>query len=135
MISADQTVGTRNNTVWEISTSTYCIVSVRVLIILIFLTASISCSTSEGYHEKIFFNQPACGWNEGIPIGNGNLGGMIYRGVETDIFKINEKTFCSGGPRDLQDNVAIKYLPRLRKLLLEDKTKEAEARIDPIFMA
>ena len=97
MISVDQTVRMRHNTLEEISTSAGCIVGVRMVIILIFLTASISCSASEGYHEKIFFNQPASVWNEGIPIGNGNHKGMIYRGVETDTFKINEETFWSGG--------------------------------------
>ncbi|MCD6597283.1 MAG: glycoside hydrolase family 95 protein [Bacteroidales bacterium] len=84
-------------------------------------------NTSE---NGIWFNQPAKTWNEAIPIGNGTLGGMVYGGIETDTIKINEETLWSGGPRDLQNYEAIKYLPKIRQLLLDDKTKKAEKLIN-----
>ena len=38
------------------------------------------------------------------------------------------------GGRYLQNHEVIKYLPWTWKVLLEDKTKEAKALIDPIFL-
>ena len=35
---------------------------------------------------------------EGTPIGNGFIGGMVYGGVESDRILVNEKTVWSGGP-------------------------------------
>lgn len=91
----------------------------------------LSASCGNGQEKKnnsetgIWFNQPAQNWNEAIPIGNGSLGGMVYGGIKSDTIKINEETLWSGGPRDLQNHEAIKYLPKIRQLLLDGKTKKA----------
>ncbi|WP_299577986.1 glycoside hydrolase family 95 protein [uncultured Sunxiuqinia sp.] len=82
----------------------------------------------------IWFDSPAQNWNEAIPIGNGTLGGMVYGGVESDTIKINEETLWSGGPRDLQNYEAIKHLPKIRQLLNDDKTKEAERLINSTML-
>jgi len=105
----------------------------KELIIITFLTIlTTSCIAEKDELEEaeIWFNQPAANWNEAIPIGNGTLGGMVYGGIESDTIKINEETLWSGGPRDLQNYKAIKYLPKIRQLLLDKKNRKAEKLIN-----
>ena len=82
----------------------------------------------------MIFNSPAANWNDANPIGNGSIGGMVYGGIDSDTIKINEETLWTGGPRNLQNHTAIKYLPEIRKLLLEDKTIEAQDLIEKCML-
>ena len=106
------------------------------LVFLLLGFLSFNCSTDENIEKSngIWFNQPAKNWNEAIPIGNGTLGGMVYGGIESDTIKINEETLWSGGPRDLQNYEGIKHLPKIRQLLNDDKTKEAEGLINKTML-
>jgi len=75
-------------------------------------------------------DRPAKLWNEGTPIGNGQLGGMVYGGIKYEKIKTNDDTFWSGVPRNLQKPQAAQYIPIIRKLIFEDKTTEAQNLID-----
>lgn len=79
---------------------------------------------------RLFFDKPASGWYEAIPIGNGRLGGMVYGGWDKDTIRTNDDTFWSGEPRDLQRPGTYKFLPEIRQLLLDGKTEEAQTKID-----
>jgi alpha-L-fucosidase 2 len=52
---------------------------------------------------RLWYRQPAAGWNEALPIGNGRLGAMIFGGVAEDHLQLNENTLYSDEPgrRDL----------------------------------
>ena len=108
----------------------------QLVIIALIIIYTIACSTDKSKSTKtgIWFNQPAATWNEAIPIGNGTLGGMVYGGIESDTIKINEETLWSGGPRDLQNHKAIKYIPEIRQLLLNGKTRKAEKLINKTML-
>lgn len=79
---------------------------------------------------RLYFDRPAAGWHEAIPIGNGRLGGMVYGGTDTVCIRTNDDTFWSGEPRDLQQPGAYRHLPEIRRLLLEGKNREAQQSID-----
>lgn len=108
----------------------------QVIIITFLAILTISCITQKEKIQEtgIWFNQPASTWNEAIPIGNGTLGGMVYGGIQSDTIKINEETLWSGGPRDLQNYEGINYLPQIRQLLFDGKTKKAEKLIDETML-
>lgn len=93
-----------------------------------------SCSEkilAKNASSTIFYmDRPASSWFEAIPIGNGSLGGMVYGGVTQDTIRTNEDTFWSGEPRNVQRPGAYKALSEIRKLLLEDKTQEAQDLIN-----
>ena len=84
--------------------------------------------------QVVFLDHPAENWHQAFPIGNGSLGGMVYGGILSDTIKLNEETLWSGEPRDLQNYNAKKYLPRIRKLLLENKTDAGQALIDSVML-
>ena len=42
---------------------------------------------------KLWYSRPASGWSQGLPIGNGRLGAVIYGGVEEETWSITEVTY------------------------------------------
>ncbi|MEV6424665.1 glycoside hydrolase N-terminal domain-containing protein [Streptomyces sp. NPDC051662] len=47
---------------------------------------------------RLAWPQPAHEWNEATPVGNGRLGAMVFGGIETARFQINDSTLWSGTP-------------------------------------
>lgn len=45
---------------------------------------------------KLWYTCPASNWSQGLPIGNGRLGTMIYGGVEHETWSLTELTYWSG---------------------------------------
>lgn len=82
---------------------------------------------------RLCYKQPAKIWEEALPIGNGRLGAMIYGGVPLEEIQLNEDTLWGGSPHNNYREGASKYLPEVRKLVFEGKTKEAAAMIDKEF--
>lgn len=97
---------------------------------VLFLTLSLSIQSvhcqnrPSGY--KIWFSQPAADWNEALPVGNGNLGAMVFGGVANERLQLNEESVWTGQPRWDANPDALKTLPVVRKLIFEGKYKEAE---------
>ncbi len=73
----------------------------------------------------IYFNEPAPGFNEALPIGNGRLGGMVYGKPYTDIITINQDSVWSGGKKDRNNPSAKDHLGEIRRLISEGKLAEA----------
>lgn len=82
----------------------------------------------------LWWSKPAEKWSEAIPIGNGRLGAMVYGIPFEERIALNEDTLWSGEPRDLQNYEAIRYLAQIKKLLLDDKTAEAEDLTNSHFL-
>ncbi|WEA00638.1 glycoside hydrolase family 95 protein [Mucilaginibacter sp. SJ] len=78
----------------------------------------------------ILSKHPAENWHECTPLGNGRLGAMVYGGVNDERIKINESSFWSGEPRNLQNPEAAQYLPEIRKLLNQGDNVKAEEIIN-----
>ena len=76
--------------------------------------------------RKIWFNQPANDWNVALPLGNGELGAMVFGGTVRDQIALNEETMWSGGHTDRNNPDAKEALPKIQKLLLDGKISEAE---------
>ncbi|MDR3377970.1 MAG: glycoside hydrolase family 95 protein, partial [Verrucomicrobiae bacterium] len=74
---------------------------------------------------RLWYAQPAEKWTEALPIGNGQLGAMIFGGVADERIQFNEDTLWTGRPHDYANPEARQQLPVLRELLAEGKAKEA----------
>jgi alpha-L-fucosidase 2 len=66
------------------------------------------------------FQEPAAEWADALPIGNGRLGAMVFGGVRKERLQLNADTLWSGGPRDWNNPLAKRYLPVVRRLVMED---------------
>jgi alpha-L-fucosidase 2 len=102
--------------------------------ILFFVLLICFSASAQKYNTILWYNQPALKWTDALPIGNGNLGGMIYGDIFRDHIQFNESTLWTGQPREYARKGAYKYLQPIRDLLNQGKQKEAEALAQERFM-
>jgi alpha-L-fucosidase 2 len=74
----------------------------------------------------LWYDKPAAQWVDALPIGSGRLGAMVFGGGEDgsaakEILQLNEDTLWSGKPRDGNNRNAKKYLPDIRRAVLEEQ--------------
>ncbi|MDO5442671.1 MAG: glycoside hydrolase family 95 protein [Bacteroidia bacterium] len=97
---------------------------------------AIACSSESeaGVNEVLWYDAPATAWLEALPLGNSNLGAMIYGGVEKEEIQLNEETFWSGGPHNNNSPRALDCLDEVRQLIFDGKEAEAKTIIDQDFI-
>lgn len=83
----------------------------------------------------IWFDKPATGFTQSLPLGNGRLGAMVFGGVADERIILNEGTLWSGSTQDSDKPDAASFLPEIRRLLIEGKNAEAEALVYKNFTA
>ena len=76
----------------------------KKLLVVLSLVCSLSLSAQD---YKLWYEKPAAHWLEALPVGNSQLGAMIYGGTDTEEIQLNEETFWSGSPHD-NDSPAAK---------------------------
>lgn len=80
----------------------------------------------EHNHHTLWYEQPASTWEQALPIGNGRLGAMVGGSTDIDHLWMNEDSVWYGGPQQRTNPAARDSLPVVRKLIQENKVKEAE---------
>ncbi|MCL1932653.1 MAG: glycoside hydrolase family 95 protein [Candidatus Azobacteroides sp.] len=71
----------------------------QLLLALSILFLSFSGNAQNAPALKLQYDFPAEKWeNEALPLGNGNIGAMVFGGVAIDSIQINEHSLWSGGP-------------------------------------
>lgn len=80
-----------------------------------------------GGKDLLWYRQSAKVWNEALPIGNGNIGAMVFGGVADERIQINDNTLWDGFPMERNNPRALSALPEIQRLLFEDKNQEAVA--------
>jgi alpha-L-fucosidase 2 len=94
------------------------------LLSLVLLLAQMPVIQSAESPLRLWYDKPAGDWVEALPIGNGNMGGMIFGGVAAERIQFNEDTFWSGQPMDRQSPEGAENLDNIRRLLFDGKQKE-----------
>ncbi len=84
--------------------------------------------------HKLWYDKPATQWLEALPIGNSQLGAMVYGGIDTEEIQLNEETFWSGSPHSNNSPEAKAHLQEVRKLIFQGKEKEAHDLIEKYFI-
>ncbi|KAJ6948900.1 hypothetical protein NC651_003034 [Populus alba x Populus x berolinensis] len=74
---------------------------------------------------KVTFSGPAKYWTDGIPIGNGRLGAMVWGDVSSELIQLNEDTLWTGTPTDFTDPAIPQALSEVRNLVDSGKFSEA----------
>ena len=108
--------------------------STTLLSIVLLLTQATGTRAGAG-PLRLWYDKPAGNWVEALPVGNGNMGGMVFGGTAEERIQFNEDTFWSGKPIDRQSPEAVENLDRIRQLLFDGKQKEAEKLAMDKFMA
>ncbi|MFA5814199.1 MAG: glycoside hydrolase family 95 protein [Bacteroidales bacterium] len=83
-------------------------------------------AASDRSATHLWYQKPAVKWEEGLPIGNGRLGAMVFGGTAEERLQLNESTLWGGLPYDYSNPEAGQHLAELRRLIFEGKIPEAE---------
>ena len=97
---------------------------------------AVSCGkpSEAGENEVLWYDAPAGVWLEALPLGNSNMGAMVYGGVQKEEIQLNEETFWSGGPYNNNSPRSLARLDEVRQLIFDGKEAEAKTIIDQDFV-
>ena len=74
---------------------------------------------------SLHYGEPAAFFEEALPLGNGQLGAMVYGGPEKDRISLNDITLWTGEPyRDT--NAPAAWLPQVREALEREDYRKAD---------
>ena len=80
---------------------------------------------------RLWYNQPADKWmTQALPIGNGNVGAMIFGGVEKEHIQFNEKSLWSGKPHVDSQPAFRDKMPEVMELLAKGKVVEGNELLE-----
>lgn len=82
----------------------------------------------------VWYDKPAERFHQGLPLGNGRIGMMVYGGVARERIVLSEESLWSGSPVQHDRPDAHKHLPQIRELLLAGKNVEAEELVNQHFV-
>ena len=99
------------------------------LLSTLFLSLSIAAQ-----QHKLWYAQPASHWLEALPVGNSQLGAMVYGGTDVEEIQLNEETFWSGSPHNNNSKESLSALPEVRSLIFQGKEREAAKLLDKHFV-
>jgi len=123
---------------------TYSINATNILKKIIFLSFILSLTACDNTSQKMDVQQPALflyydepavnypdnnssafDWYKALPIGNGRMGGMVFGGIEKEKLQLNEESVWGGYKIDRNNPGAKDALPKIRKLLFQNKADQA----------
>ncbi|MFY0714909.1 glycoside hydrolase family 95 protein [Seonamhaeicola sp. NFXS20] len=117
----------------------------KTILAILAIALCISCSNSEQKKQdqkskeqplKIWFEQPAQKWNEGLPIGNGSLGAMLYGTPSKETICLNEETIWTGEKLYNRDKKAgPEVIKKIQQLIFDRKYVEAETYLTENLLA
>ena len=67
---------------------------------------------------KLWYDKPAFIWEEALPLGNAKTGAMVFGGIATEHFQLNDNTLWSGYPNAGNNPNGPKILPQVRTQIL-----------------
>jgi alpha-L-fucosidase 2 len=89
--------------------------------------SSIGQSPTDDPNLKLWYNRPATIWEEALPLGNGKTGAMVFGGVVTERYQLNDITLWSGFPEDGNNPDGPGILKKTREAVFKgDYLKAAE---------
>ena len=81
--------------------------------------------SSENKGLILWYDQPAKMWEEALPLGNAKTGAMVFGGITTERFQLNDNTLWSGYPNDGNNPNGPIVLPQVRKEIFAENWDSA----------
>ncbi len=82
--------------------------------ILFLLSAGVLCGQQRYNNLELWYDRPATIWEEALPLGNGQLGAMVFGQIRSGRIQLNDNTLWSGYPEPGNNPNGQKYLPLVR---------------------
>ena len=103
----------------------------KKILTTVFVSLMVLSATAQ--RHKLWYEQPARMWLRALPVGNSQLGAMVYGGTDVEELALNEETFWSGSPHDNNSLEARQHLQEIRDLTLMGREEEAHQLLDRYF--
>ena len=103
----------------------------KKILTTVFVSLMVLSATAQ--RHKLWYEQPARTWLRALPVGNSQLGAMVYGGTDVEELALNEETFWSGSPHDNNSPEARQHLQEIRDLTLMGREEEAHQLLDRYF--
>ena len=100
----------------------------RFLISMICLVFMATTTTAQ--QHRLWYSHPASHWLEALPIGNSQLGAMVYGGTNVEEIQLNEETFWSGSPHNNNSKESRDHMQEIRDLIFKGQELNAQALLD-----
>lgn len=86
-----------------------------------FICFIVSCflGNAQTSNLKLWYNKPAEVWEEALPLGNAKTGAMVFGGITTEHYQLNDNTLWSGYPNGGNNPAGPMILPQVRKQIFE----------------
>jgi alpha-L-fucosidase 2 len=79
----------------------------------------------------LWYREPAKQWVEALPVGNGNLGAMVFGAAPHERIQLNEHTLWEGHHLEEDNAAAREQIQKIRELLFAGKYAEANSVARP----
>lgn len=79
--------------------------------------------------SSLTYKTTASHWNEGLPIGNGKLGAMLYGPPGQTVLQCNEDSIWQGSFRDRNPHLSKEKLLEIQELVFSNRLVEAQKQI------
>ena len=100
----------------------------KKLLTLILATWTAGMATAQQLPMRLWYDHEAAFFEEALPIGNGQLGALVYGGADTDSLQLNDMTLWSGKPWDRNRNAdAHRWIGPIREALFREDYKAADS--------
>ncbi len=107
----------------------------RYTLLLIFLLLAVRpLAAQTDSRHRFHFTEPACVWEEQLPLGNGRIGLMSDGRPTDETITLNEISMWSGSPQETANPVARESLPEIRRLLFAGEYRKAEQLVYQTFV-
>ena len=106
----------------------------RVILALLVSLVSVAV-TGQSPSPTLWYQKPAKNWNEALPVGNGQLGAMVFGRTGEECIQCNVDSLWAGSAVDRDRLGAGAHLDQARELLFAGKYHEAEQLVQKEFMS
>jgi alpha-L-fucosidase 2 len=98
----------------------------KLILLLFTVTVLFSCTPTEEKQPLIlWYDQPARIWEEALPLGNATTGAMVFGGVASEQYSLNDHTLWSGEPKPGNVANGPEILAKVRKAIDDSNYEEA----------
>jgi alpha-L-fucosidase 2 len=99
---------------------------ITLIFITVFVFPIVHAQKKDG-SLKLWYDKPATTWEEALPLGNAKTGAMVFGGVLTERFQLNDNTLWSGYPDPGNNPNGPKILPLVREQIFAENYDSAAA--------
>ncbi|WP_133641883.1 glycoside hydrolase family 95 protein [Sphingobacterium paludis] len=104
-------------------------ISTIVLVATVVLLSKISVFAQKTMPDNLFklwYEKPAAIWEEALPLGNAKSGAMVFGGIKSERYQLNDNTLWSGFPDPGNNPNGPTILPEVRQAIFDGRYLDAE---------